>query len=366
MGMRFNRQIQNVICWTLVLLSPCAQALPRPEIDPENSSRIFVESSYDTTTANYDTDGSGYVALGNGRSYKVFQGRLGGEHWLTEDFSVFAQIGGARSESNDGNFTRTNTSATDLMGGLRYVFGRTPFPVLAEISLAYPFNRVDEYTDDTLTGEGTMKIDSAIWVEFWLSSFRPYGRLGFLYQDGGRSSPAEVLLGAAFDPEGFSIGSEFYYSKTLLEDEFTDTRVRRDTVTTRVDGGSWKYYSVNPEIMGVRAVGSVDLSSTFRLGLVYDHTLNGKASAAGWSALVRLEMGIGNSPSEEEEGIRRPKVLDKEPEESDRFQPEPTSYDDTLFQEAKPKVPKRQRKPKHKRPMDVDKALEEVQKSLEK
>lgn len=340
-----------------------ATAAPYPDSELNWVGRIYTNAGYFRSTANYGVEGGSYSTLGSGRYYQLINGLVGGEYQLIEDFTIFAELGMARAESSDGTYTRTNSSLTDATGGLRYVLGRTAFNVVAEFWMSYPFSRVEFDTDEVLTHEGTMKIDAGIWADWPLGSFVPYSRVGFLYQDDERASYAELLLGAAWQPGRFRLAAEAYGNYVVVDDNKVDRRIERDQVTSRVDGGSWKYYSVNPQTLGARANVDVNLGDSFLVGLTYDQTLNGEASAAGWTALVRLEMRFG---SNEEETTFRPKVLERPDVEEIKFVPETPDYDSSLFKDPKPKKEKpAKRKKPGKKPVDVDKALEDVQRSLE-
>lgn len=344
-----------------------ATALPQPTASPDFDTQLFTDFSYFNTEANYDVGGGSFTNLGNGRYYRLMEFRFGASHWFMPDLNVIMDLGVGRAESHDGGFTRTKTGLTDVTAGFRYVLSRSKIIAIPELLFVFPFNRVDPDADDVLTGEGAMKINGGLWAEIWFGSLSPFAQVSFLYQDEGRAAHALYLIGAAYEPGAWRISGEFYGSTVIIDDENVDARFERDNVVTRVNGGSWKFYGVNPSNMGLRVNSAFSITDGWRAGLTFDHTVNGEAAAAGWTAMARLEFGFDVRQEPVMTDVNRPRALEPEKKMLQKFEPEQPAYDPTLFDEPKPK-PKRKRpsrvKPKVK-PEDLDKSLQDVQKTLE-
>lgn len=361
-------KLNLLIVLALLVVARPGEALPRPTASPAFDTLIYAEGSYFNTEANYDEGGGSFTGLDNGAYYRLIEGRIGAGHWFMPDLNVLAELGFAKAESFDGFFTRTNTGLTDLTAGFRYVLSRSRVITIPELLFVYPLNRVDPDTDETLTGEGAMKILGGVWAEMWFGSLSPYAHAGFLYQDEGRAAHALYLAGLATEPGPWRLGAEIYGNFVVINDEETDTRFERDQVVNRVNGGSWKFYGVNPQAMGLRVHGSFAFADNWRAGFGFDHTINGEASAAGWTAMARLEFGFDIRQESALEDVNRPRALDPEKKMLQKFEPEQPAYDPTLFNEPAPK-PKPRKKPSRSKPkpkpQDLDKSLQDVQKTLE-
>ncbi len=367
--MLYTCKLILISIFTAVFGSQIAYALPRPTSTPERDTRLFTDLSYFTTKANYDEGGGSFSSLPNGQYYKLIEVHLGGEHWILPHMSLFTDVGFARAESYDGGFTRTNSAPTEVLAGLRYVAIRSPrFALIPELQVVYPLNRVDTATDDVLMDEGALKIFGGLWAETWVSSFNPYLQVGYLYQDESRAHHILYLLGLGYGSEAFRIGAELYGNVVAVQDGNSANRIYRDAVTARVNGDSWKFFGVNPSTLGARVVTNIAVSDAWALNLGFDHTINGKASAAGWTALVGLEYGFDFRENSVVEEVPRPRALEPEKRMLQKFEPEQPTYDPTLFDEPKPKVKARKmapKKPKGPTKESIDKSLEDVQKSLE-
>ena len=172
----------------------------------------------------------------------------------------------------------------------------------------------------------------------------------------------------AWTPSDFRVSGELYGDVVVIDDEDSNQTSRRDLTVIRVDGGSRKFYGVNPTVLGLRAATKMNLSNAVQIGFTFDKTINGNNSAAGWTALLSLEafFSIGNTFNSND-GKYVPRVLNPT-QDVQRFVPELPKYDKKLFNEYESPVShKKIKKKKRKKPtpQDVDKALEDVQKSLE-
>jgi hypothetical protein len=337
--------------------------LPHPETQHLGDTRFFAEGGYYRTNANYDIGGGSYTSLDNGNYYQLFTGRAGAEYWFFSDFSFLADFGYGIAKSYEGFFdvTRQKNAPTDVTLASRYLVVRDPLTLIPEVSISIPFTRVDPDGDEALVSEGVVQIFGGLWAEKWFGNWKPFAEVGGLYQDGGRAAYLTYLLGAAFSPPHMSFGAELYGNVVVSNDVAVNQRIDRDAVTAQVNAGSLKFYSVNPTTLGLRGLADFNFNDFWKLGLTLDQTINGRASAAGFTVLLRTEVAwdfesLGSA---------------KQPE-STRFEPEEQKYDSQLFSEPKPppevapRAPRRQRvfqRPKKK--IDIDKSLEDVQKSLE-
>lgn len=366
-----------------LLFGLVAHALPRPDAESGRDFRAFAEASYFNTTSNYDASGGSFTELDNGRYYRLIQTQMGGEYYFIPHASLVGQFGFARAESSDGTFTRSRSQPTEVLLGGRYAWAEDYYHLIPEFLFTYPLNRVDVGADDVLTGEGAMQFQAGAWLEAKFGVMVPYGYIGYNYLDGGRASHVAYNIGLAYRPPGWNFAVESFGIQRVGEDENTSLPAVRNALTTQVDGGSMKFYAVNPNFWAARVIGEADLGQSFRLGASFDHTLNGANTARGWTALVRLEYAFGAGRTQHEveaeyeeaapvEKIapHQPEVLQKESPEQKEFVPDTPKYDPSLFEEPKPKprpkkmVIKPKKKPAKK--VDIDKSLEEVQRSLEK
>lgn len=359
------QRIKKIIFVIGIFWLPLTHGAPTPLNGKAGHHRLFTELSYFNTTANYDSSGGSFTSLGNGRYYRLIDTHWGGEYWFGKITSLIAQVNYARAESNDGFFTRTRSQLTEASLGLRYRWLALPVQVIPEFFLTLPFNRVDINGDEVLTGEGTLRAWFAAWFIHDTGAMSFYAQPGLLYQDEGRASLFEYILGSKWQPEGWWLAGEFFGAFIAKKDSKSSTPSERETVTGRVDGGSLKFYAVNPQWMGLRAKVGVPLTPDWEFGFSFAHTFNGENSAHGWTAMANLELSLGATAAavNEEREEDAPRVL-RQPIEEKEFVPEAPAYDSSVFEEPKPKARRRTRPATPK--VDVDKALEDVQQSLEK
>lgn len=265
-----------------------AAALPTPESRIPHGFRFFMEADYISTKANFDDSGEKQDLL-FGRYYKNYRTAFGAERWLSPDSSLLMELGTAFAESFGSGVTRQNSSVTEALIGYRKVWSRAPALLVPEFTFAFPFNRVDKNTENVMTGEGAIAAEAGIWAMFPMSWARPYSRLGFRYRDDDRASHLLWQLGSQFKIPGTLLFVGLKGSSVVVDDAHSDNPNERNLTKIRVNGGSSKYYAVNPSDMSLHLGFIWELKKDWRLTAEYDQTLSGKNTADGFTATLGLQ-----------------------------------------------------------------------------
>jgi len=349
-----QNQLRILLLSLLLLpLNKRAHASPMPAPESSLQIRLFSDLSYFKSNANYDIGGGSYTRLTSGQYYQQTLSETGIEYWLSPEWSAIVQMGVAAAESTDGVFTRNNSGVTEIMAGSRYKIVYGDLYLVPEAHFSYPFNRVDKETDEVLTGEGAMSVEGGAWLLYRLGPFTPYGKLSYRYRDEGRAAHLVWLVGSDWKLGQFRPFFEGKGTMVAVSDQYTDNRAERDIVTARVNGSSYKFYAVNSTELALRAGTWFTLPWDLEGVASYEQTINGKAAAAGYTIRLGLQWQVGNEEYVEESEVKQ-------------FVPEEPDYNPELFHQPKPKI-KAKRKARRKAApnMNIDKSLEDVQKTLE-
>lgn len=326
-----------------------------PQLPRENQYEFAAEVSHFTTENNFGTyDGTSKVPhVGSFTNTKT---KLQVSYNLSSDWRVFGSGSFAHSASDDGNLSRSNSGLSEFdLGGQ---FWKKLGPSIAlgpEAVFTYPAFRVDEDSDDTLIGEGAMRLRTGGWVLFQTGMLRPYLYAGFEYRDGGRAYLLPYRVGITLKPNQFWAQLEFRGHETVVDDANSEDRDIRGLYLRTVNGGSLHFYSINPSLRELATEVGVSFGD-FNLKGGFAITVDGHNAADGWTGLV----AVSYSP--------QPKY-EEPPQDDRRFEFKNEKYDESLFQDEvsverngkpKPKIRKKLRK----KPM-VDQLLQETQKELE-
>lgn len=309
--------------------------------------------------SNFSAAGGEIIDLTNGGEYSNFIGRLGLNYFYSPAWELGFQGSFAYAQSDDGQYQRENSEVTDLSLLTRYFSEFSSFDFAAEFALDYPINEITQTTDEVLTSDAVVRLRPGLWSMMKWQVLSPYVFVGLDYRLDGRSGLLPYRFGLDGRVNDLLWGAELNGFETIIDDEETENQSLRTTVTNRVNGGSLKYYAVNPSVLAVNGHVGWDLGGTdFRLFV--EQSINGKNYANGLSVILAMQMSWDDNPLVDTRPVK------KAPE----FKVEGENYDESLFEEQKQKT-KAKPKPKPAPPppappkVDVDKMLNETQKSLE-
>ena len=309
-----------------ILFSAPAQAQLLPPPAP-GEYQLRGEFSYFKTTANFDGTGS-KSALLNGASLSTMNGL--GEFifdW-TEEIRLHAGLVGGQTTANRQSTlatpveAHTNAGLSEAWVGGQYWYHYAAFDLVPDLELHYPLFRVDLNSGDPLLGEGALRLNGGAWLVGQWGDWRPFGFLGYEYRDEGRATLMPYHLGLQWLPEnGWWAQAEMRGYQTLTNDTNTDNGTVRDLYLARIQGGSERFYSLNPASHEL----AVMLGTHFGQMGIYAGgamTFMGKNSADGLTFTVGLTFdGSFYVPT--------PRV--EEPLYQDRFSPKDEKFDEKVF-----------------------------------
>lgn len=277
-------------------------------------------ASYFSSTANYSDDGSS-TDLANGGDFTSVMGDFIFSYDWKPDWRFYGGATAGYVETSDGNFTRSNSGLNEIVAGAQNWYDVGSFDLGVQGDFVYPFFKIDENSDEAFMGEGAMRIRTGAWAIYPMGPLKPFGYLGFEYRDGGRSFLLPYSVGMKYTLGKIWVQGEFRGYESVVDDADTDNRADRDVILSNVNGGSYRFYSINPAVSEIAAEVGIRLGSITLLGGVA-MTVIGSSSADGWTAMA----GFAYSPSI---GPRE-KVIE------DDFKIRSERYDESVFQPEEP------------------------------
>ncbi len=297
-------------------LTAQAQLLPPPTA---GEFEIKGEFNYFSTSSNYNPDG-GKMTLPNGSKLTQMMGL--GEFifdWTNEwRFTAGASAGQAAVDSH------TNSGLNEMWVGGQYWYELDAFDLVPEADLVYPGFRVKTESNDPLLGEGALRLKGGAWAIYQWDDFRPFGFLGYEYRDEGRSSLLNYKAGLQYaQSSAWWMQAELRGSSSMTNDSDTDN-VGRDVYLTRVQGGSYRDYSLTPSSHEVALLGGFHIG---QMGVYAgcSTTYMGRSSADGLTALVGITFDGAFFPPVE----AAPQVQSRP--SGQHFNVKPEKFDNSLF-----------------------------------
>ena len=281
------------------------------------------------TKSNYNSKGNEQDLLTN-RSYKLMSGRVWGAFDWDERLRAYVSTGYAQATSSNGFSTgeQTGSGMTDVEVKAYWEAGFRPWFFRPFGRFVYPMQRVSLGTRTPIYAEGAMEVEAGGRMGYDWNGITPYAQVSLRYMDEGRATLLPWSLGAQVKYNFLLAGLELYGQEVLKKDSKSDDPRDKQFVTDFSNGGSYKFYAVDPSYYEVRAYVGADVLNQLILRLGYGQTLLGKNAAAGQTILLSLEYRFGEEKSD-------PRY--------DRFEAPPESYDQKLFQEEVTPNTKRKR-----------------------
>jgi len=296
-----------------------------PSTPRRGQSELRGALSYFTSTSNFAVDGGGSEEVQSGGEYSQRLGEFTYTYDLRADWRILGGFSAASAESSDASFSRSNSGLNEIYGGAQKWYEIEKFDFVARGDFVYPLFKVEEGGDDALLGEGALRASGSALLIYPWGGLKPFAHLGFEYRDGGRSFLLPYGVGLKFRSGRFWLQGEYRGYESVVDDADTENRMDREVYLGQVNGGSFRYYSVNPSASEI----AVEAGARFGAFGVFGGvamTVLGSSSADGLSAMV----GLSYRPN-----FSRSVDTGREPEP---FDIRNERYDESLFEE--PSAPK--------------------------
>ncbi|MCB9027226.1 MAG: hypothetical protein H6625_12970 [Bdellovibrionaceae bacterium] len=319
----------NIKYWLpLLLFSISSTSSATPPTLSQKYLNLKTDIQFLNTTENFDKEGGGIEDLDSGNSYKLYNLNVSTFYTFSTDLAFDLGMAFANATSIDAKEERTNTQFTEVHAKLLYQLTEHPVELIPEIALIIPFNRVNEDTDDVLTGEGSLQAMFGTWLVKDFGSFYTYLFAGYNYRDEGRSALLPWKLGAEIDFDGFYLGVEGSGYESMSEDENTDNEIVKTKVTNKVNAGSLNFYSINPQEIAVAGWVGIEFSKFFLTRLQYSQSINGSNTSLNRVFMATFEYRFDMTKNiPKDVGL----IDRKSRKRLNNFQVEDEDYDEDLF-----------------------------------
>jgi hypothetical protein len=328
-------------------------------------------TDYFYSNANHVDYSSGRQNLDSGHLYQLIDSYFRTRFVPKRSMSYFAWANVANVESKNGTYVRTNSVFSQAGFGLDFQMYSGAFDLIPELAAVFPLQKLDPTSDIVAANEGVMEFQTRVNLQKDLRLMQIYSWLGFNYRGEGRSYLMPWGVGLRLNTGSFRWGAELFGFTSVSDD--TNNDVVRKTYIDNVQGGSLKFYSKNPALIDSQAYVFWKMTKAFSIQANGGLTVAGVNTAAGFhvGGFLRYTFDLTD-------GYVQP----PEPEIIDSPVPRGRSemYDDSLSSEKKLREfreatddgidqqifkPRPTKKPKKKRPVDLQKQLDNTEFQIE-
>ena len=317
-----------------------------------------VNAKYFTATSNYSRAGNQFQSLASGYSYTLYDFNLGGRWTPTTRWGIYSFAQVSSSQSRDLLLTRNNSGLNQIVAGADYLLFKAWANFISDVSVSFPFHRIDTGSNDVLISEGDIELTARMILQTKISIFDAFGFLGFTYRDEGRSSLLPYGTGAELDFHSWFLGADVCGYQTVLNDQYSGSPDTRELFATAKDGSTLRFYSVNPSILESNFWWRWSPGQSFSFQLGGGMTLTGTSTAGGWNIASALNYRFQTQQNPYSTPVERRKET-----ELNRFHEETNDgVDQQLFQAPSPPPTPPVKKPG----LTPEQRHQQIQKDLDK
>lgn len=330
---------------------------------------VGADSRYFFTDSNYTSSG-GQQSLPSSGTYQHIDVDLEGRFILTNSWALSAGMDIGNAESNGADALRSNSSLTGAFLGVEWNWATEYIDLIPTLEVSFPFEKISSTQDAVMNSEGVSENRLLLRFQSEFEGFNLFGMLGHVQRGGGRSTLMPWSAGVEFMTTSFRFGGVVHGFQSTSDDAdagSSDGELARTTTSNRVNGGSLRYYAINPSLV------DLDGFVVFELGRPWALTLHGGLTLAGQNTAAGYHGGAGLSYTFNTKPVRRRRPYDSQISVDpyvDQFREDVNDGVDQDIFRSRPKPivqpkPRRERTPVPSTDMDTQQKLDETEMLIE-
>ncbi len=208
------------------------------------------QMTYQKSKSNFNTSGK-ISDLPKSNYFQLIDITTGARYGMSESINAYGHFNIGNAESNGTDAVRTNSTLNKVILGGEALVGDTFPQIIPEIAFVLDLEKVNENQDNVMNSEGANELTGKLNLQFDLRPLFIFGYIGYSYRDKGRSHLLPWNFNAETTFSDFTLGGEIFgfQSITSDKDKGATEEVARDALRSRVNGGSAKFYSINPSVV---------------------------------------------------------------------------------------------------------------------
>lgn len=292
---------------------------------------IGAGTTYLDTSANFNGDGNKVDLFGSNK-YTLFTSFVTSRYVFPGLWSVSATANVSNAESKNSDFVRTNSTFSQLSLTADYMVYRGFMDFIPELTFSYSLDPIEKNQDTVMTNEGVMELIAMLKAQNSYSWFSYYLGCGFNYRN-ERSGLFPWNVGGGVRWGQSFVGIEVSGFQSVMDDPDKGTlESPRYSLIQKVNGGSYRFYSVNPS----ETKASLNIDLGFSRGIVLKSFV--ATSLVGQNFSSGLYAGLGITLLFDAFSKKQPDFHESIQEEKYKIQTE-DGVDQNLFQKE-PEIPK--------------------------
>ncbi|MBK9324115.1 MAG: hypothetical protein IPM97_14415 [Bdellovibrionaceae bacterium] len=255
-----------------------------------------LETQYFKSDANYISSGDSFQRLPTGQWYELWNFLIKARYDLSKSSTWYGHLNVGLANSSGFDANRSSSSLADATFGFAYLLYDDGIDVISDFNILFPFNKISENTDAVMNSEGVIEAGGLLRVQKQFSWYVPFGYLGGIYRQ-DRSTLLPWGIGSEFQWKTVILGGKIFGYQTIMDDPNKDRKNLRLIVNDRVNGGSLRFYAVNPSLVDSEIYVKFKIGKALSVSVGGGTTLTGSSAAAGFHGTANVTYTWDSQPS---------------------------------------------------------------------
>ncbi len=303
--------------WLLFLISQNGYSFNKLKTYEPRTFEITGGATYFETKSNYNNVGS-QVNLLSSNKYTLIDSLIEARYVFKDLWSVSAQAHISNAESKNTDFNRTNSTLNTLVASSDWMVYRGFMDIIPELCVKYSLDPIANNQDSVITNEGVLEVQGLLKAQNNYSWFSYYAAGGYLFRS-ARSGLMPWYLGGGTQWKHSFLGLEVGGFQTVTDDgDKGPNESIRTALLQKVNGGSYKFYSVNPSHIEAAVNLDIGFSRGFIVKSYVAQSISGQSYSNGltFGVLVNILFDtFSNNPKSHEMPFKEGVTSKKENEE---------------------------------------------------
>jgi hypothetical protein len=215
-----------------------------------SSEAYYTNSNFDSNSNESHLTGSNY--------YMLVDIPVGIRYPITPIWDFEAELTGswAKSKSSDPTFggERTNSQIHEMRLSTDTLMPMDGFDLIPELEAIFPFGTISGTTDSVMIGEQVTSFTGKLNLQTRFSQTDLFSYLGYQKRGSGRSDLLPWSVGLGWNAGVNMLGLRVFGFQSATQDSDKSNELTREATNYKVNGGSLKFYAVDPAVTSIEAL----------------------------------------------------------------------------------------------------------------
>jgi len=311
----------------LILISDYANAYSNPDQAYKSGQfDIAIWSDYYRSEQNFDANGTKQNLL-NSNYYQLINVNPQIRWGVFDSLGTRIGFNIASAESSDVYATRKNSTFNRIDFGIDYLLMNLDgFQGIVDVEYSYSPDKIQTNTDAVINGVGASEFKPTFILRMSVDQLYPYSLIGINYRSDGLSTLLTYGIGAEYRFSEMGLGLAINGFSTIKNDDKSNNAIVRDAIINRVNAGSKKFYSINPNLLSIETYLKFLVTDNTAVKAFANYDIHGSNIAQGFTVGAVLTFSFDSGLSFQSDTNKQIENKNNAVKKNNNYQSRPKTY----------------------------------------